>query len=162
MVAIKVNYRDGAKFAAVYVGIIGISLISILSLLLIFVTFILDASVKIPVGAIMGTTVGIMGQFVILSILAFLAGCCPSGSKHRMIVMSMKSLLTVFMIFYVSHTLLYDLENIFFGSEYGLYISGMKISIDIGKLSMILSVIPIITMIDSVIEYRQNRDFVSV
>lgn len=151
------SLRNAVCFALRYVIILALALLIIVTMVYSIAWIRLGQNQTISFISLVKASLPCIVVFVPLSILAFMAGYCPEGSKDRMYIRMIMSVLTLFFIFYVSHSVTYDIDVLTIDQTLRSYAENIKVVLDIRMISIILSLFPVITMIDSVLEYRQNR-----
>ena len=64
----------------------------------------------------------------------------------------------IFCIFFVSTSVTYGIEEMVINEGIGSYFRDLELTIDITHISMILSALPMMSIVDAILEYRHNRD----
>ena len=154
----KGSARSGLVFAAKYISLILLALVIIVTLVYIVAWIRFDEPGTISFISLLEVALPRLMPFYFLTILAFAAGYCPEGSKDRMYIRMMMSSFMIFCIFFVSTSVTYGIEEMVINEGIGSYFRDLELTIDITHISMILSALPIMSIVDAILEYRHNRD----
>lgn len=156
----NVNIHGGLVFSGRYIFTIILSFTSIV--LMVYILSIITFGKEIvTLLSLVLTVLPAMVPFFLLTVIAFLAGYCPEGTRDRLCIRFMMDLFKIFCIFYVSHSVKHLISFIEVDSSYGSYLRDTAIQLDVTVVAIILTALPLLSMVDNVLEYRQNKESVS-
>lgn len=154
------NVRGGLIFSGRYIFTIILSFTSIV--LMVYILSIITFGKEIvTLLSLVLTVLPAMVPFFLITVIAFLAGYCPEGTRDRLYIRFMMDLFKIFCIFYVSHSVEHLISVIEVDSSYGTYLRDTAIQLDVTIVAIILTALPLLSMVDNVLEYRQNKGLLS-
>ena len=153
----KGSCRGGLEFAGRYLAVILIAFAFIILTVYFFAWSALGDNSVFSIGSLILAVIPSMVPFAILATVAFMAGYCPPGTTERLYVRFIMDAFKLFCIFYTAHSFEYALGALELDPEYGVMLSGTSIVLDLTIVATILALLPLMSMLDNVLEYRQNR-----
>lgn len=155
------NVHGGLVFSGRYILTISLIFASIILAVYILSFILFGKEVVTPLSLVL-TVLPLTIPFCLLTIIAFLSGYCPEGTKDRLYIRFMMDMFKIFCIFYVSHSVKYLISMIELDPTYGSYLRDVSIQLDVTIVAIILTVLPLLSMVDNILEYRQNKELLSI
>ncbi len=158
MTVVHGSVRGGLVFAARYLSYILLAFAGILTYVYVFAWMSLGTNDVVTLSSLIVAVIPSMSLFLLLTFVGFLAGYCPEGTRDRLYIRFMMDAFKLLCIFYVSHSVEYAVGMVVLDQEYGTYIADASVYLDVTHIAFILALLPLLSMADAVLEYRQNRD----
>lgn len=154
------NVHGGLVFSGRYILTIILAFASII-LMVYILSIITFGKEVVSLLSLVITVLPSMVPFCLLTIIAFLAGYCPEGTRDRLYIRFMMDIFKIFCIFYVSHSVKHLISVIELDSTYGSYLRDVSIQLDVTVVAILLTALPLLSMVDNILEYRQNKEYLS-
>lgn len=154
----KGSYKGGFDFAMRYLTVILLAFTFIILMVYFFAWNALGENDTFPLPSLIKAVLPALLPFGLLTIVAFMAGYCPPGSIERYYIRLIMDIFKIFCIFYTSHSFQYVIDSMIFDDAFGINISNMIIDLDLTIIALILTILPALSLLDGLLEYRQNRE----
>lgn len=111
----------------------------------------------IGISGIMASSWRYIGPLLPIIPLAFIHGSLPMGSYPRLLVRLISAVNLEAVLLFIAGEMSYSVDDVSIGDAGTFSLDTIRLKIDTGTFSIVLSVIPVLSALDSVLEWLQHR-----
>ncbi len=153
------NVGTGLRYAALYAirtVILVVVVVALAWLLLDMFLRTLPGSVPVDTGDILVSAIGYIPVILPMIPMAFVAGYFAPGTKSKLVMRVIMNLFLVAVTLFLTSDLAFSMQNLVLRSGPDVVAETIGLTMDASVAGYLLLLIPICSMIDAVIEYRDG------
>ena len=136
---------------------------AVVASLMIYLVWRLSSSARMPMSSVLDGSSGMVLKWMLtvipVGILSFLVGWSHPGTKNRLICRILLNTVLATLLLYAGISSSYGAESI--GQDGVFELTDLMISMGAMPVALFLSIIPVCSVVDAVLEYRESRDEVA-